>query len=60
MNTFSIRLEPEVVNALDAYAKQNDRSRNYVIVKFIKEKLYSLTGESGKAIWGIKRRLDFL
>ena len=60
MNTFSIRLEPEVVNALDAYAKQNDRSRNYVIVKFIKEKLYSLTGESSKAIWGIKRRLDFL
>lgn len=47
MNTFSIRLETDLLKIIDRFAKQNDRSRNYVIAKILKEKFnYKLIGDS--------------
>lgn len=46
MNTFSIRLETDLLKIIDEFAHKNDRSRNYVIAKILKEKFnYELTGE---------------
>lgn len=46
MNTFSIRLEAELLKLIDDFANKQDRSRNYVIAKILKEKFnYKLTGE---------------
>ena len=42
---FSIRLKTEIVKKLDEVATQHEWSRNYVISKFLKEKIYELTGE---------------
>lgn len=47
MNTFSIRLETDLLKIIDKFAKANDRSRNYVIAKILKEKFnYKLSGDS--------------
>lgn len=47
MNTFSIRLETDLLKIIDKFAKANDRSRNYVIAKVLKEKFdYELSGDS--------------
>ena len=46
MNTFSIRLESDLLKTIDEFARKNDRSRNYVIAKILKETFnYKLTGE---------------
>ena len=46
MNTFSIRLETDLLKIIDEFAHKNERSRNYVIAKILKEKFkYELTGE---------------
>lgn len=46
MNTFSIRLESDLLKIIDDFANANDRSRNYVIAKILKEKFnYKPTGE---------------
>jgi len=46
MNTFSIRLEADLLKIIDEFASKNERSRNYVIAKILKEKFqYKLTGE---------------
>lgn len=41
----SIRIEPEIIEAIDAFAKTKEWSRNYVIGKFLKEKIYELSGD---------------
>ena len=41
----SIRIEPNLVKAIDAFAKAKEWSRNYVIGKFLKEKIYELIGD---------------
>lgn len=43
---FSIRLNTDIVKKLDEVATEHEWSRNYVISKFLKEKVYELTGES--------------
>jgi predicted transcriptional regulator len=46
MNTFSIRLETDLIRLIDEFANKHDRSRNYVIAKILKEKFnYKLAGE---------------
>jgi predicted transcriptional regulator len=42
---FSIRLNTEIIKKLDEVATKHEWSRNYVIGKFLKEKVYELTGE---------------
>lgn len=42
---FSIRLKTDIIKKLDEVAMQHEWSRNYVISKFLKEKVYELTGE---------------
>ena len=42
---FSIRLTNDIIRKLDEYAREHEWSRNYVIGKFLKEKVYELTGE---------------
>lgn len=41
----SIRIEPKVVIALDAYAKAKEWTRSYLIAKILKEKIYELIGD---------------
>jgi len=43
----SIRIEPEVVIRLEAYAKAKEWSRNYLIGKILKEKIHELSGDCG-------------
>lgn len=43
---FSIRLKTDIIRKLDEVATEHEWSRNYVISKFLKEKVYELTGES--------------
>lgn len=46
MNTFSIRLESDLIKIIDDFASKHDRSRNYVIAKILKEKFkYELASE---------------
>lgn len=40
-----IRISVDLVEKLDRVAKENDRSRNYIINKILKEKTYELTGD---------------
>lgn len=42
---FSIRLRTDIIRKLDEVAVKHEWSRNYVISKFLKERLYELTGE---------------
>lgn len=39
----SIRIPVVLLEQLGAIAKENDRSRNYIISKFLKEKIQELT-----------------
>ena len=39
----TIRISPDVVVALEKFAREHEWSRNYVIGKFLKEKVYELT-----------------
>lgn len=38
-----IRIQNDLIDKLDKFAEKNERSRNYVIGKFLKEKIYELT-----------------
>ncbi len=40
-----IRLKSDLIAKLEDYADKHDRSRNNVIAKLLKERLYELTGE---------------
>lgn len=40
-----IRIHNDLIEKLDEVALQHEWSRNYVIGKFLKEKVYELTGE---------------
>lgn len=40
-----IRLKNDLITKLEDYADKHDRSRNNVIAKLLKERLYELTGE---------------
>ena len=40
-----IRISVDLIEKLEKVAHENDRSRNYIINKFLKEKVYELTGE---------------
>lgn len=40
-----IRISVDLVEKLDNVAKEKDRSRNYIINKILKEKIYELTGD---------------
>ena len=42
---FSIRLSTDIIRKLDEIATKHEWSRNYVIGKFLKERIYELTGE---------------
>lgn len=41
----TVRLPEDLVKFLENYADKLERSRNYVIKKFLTEKKYELTGE---------------
>lgn len=42
---FSVRIPVNIVELIDDYAKKHEWSRNYVIKKFLSEKIYELTGD---------------
>jgi len=48
MNTknISIRIKENLIAELDKIAKKHEWSRNYVISKFLTEKVYKLSGDS--------------
>lgn len=47
MNTkpISIRIEIDLIENLDKYAKQHEWTRNYLIHKILKERMYELIRE---------------
>lgn len=40
-----VRLPVNLVKFLDEYAKKDDRSRTYIITKFLLQKMYELSGD---------------
>lgn len=43
----SIRINPAIVEFIDKIANKHEWSRNKTIVKFLTEKVYELSGDSG-------------